>query len=168
MSEPSNIIPFKQTNGLTISLRADLVLKRQGKKDVIKCITILIQRLASLYSVPDWTDVKSVDLAEWIYDNYTFELMEVVDRVLRNPPKLDKQIWRLTPDVIRDWMTVELEKQCEVRERQNNEYKKLERGNLPSELINEVLHESDDLEKEEVKEKNGLRRLAAWLKNTVK
>lgn len=162
---PSNIVLFKQPNGLTTSLKTDTVLRSQPKSEVIKSLAFLVHRLASLYSVPDWSDMKSVDLAEWIYDNYTFELGGTIHNVLKNPPTLGKPVWRMTPDTIREWMTVELERVCDAREQEVRDWKRKEIENYPNpDLIKQVFEESEEFDKEEAKEKNKLRRLSEWIK----
>lgn len=48
--------------------------------------------------------------------------MESVISVLTNPPNTGNKNWRLTPDTIQEWMTIELDRLSELRE---NEHLKL-------------------------------------------
>lgn len=73
----------------------------------------------------DWSEENSVLLAEWTYENYKYEEVQIVTRVLNNPPQTDSKSWRLTPDTIREWMTIELDKVAEKREQRHNEKKML-------------------------------------------
>jgi len=97
-----------------------------------------------LYSVPNYTAVNASILAEWVYDNYGNELLETVMRVLNKPPDTGEKIWRLTPDTVSAWMSIELEKFYGERERQINNAKYEE---VPNEWKDERLKELEDIVK---------------------
>lgn len=122
-------------------MKADCILKAQDTKEVLTYITHRVGRLASLYSIPEWSIEKSLNLAEWIFDNYAFETTEVVDRVLKNPPVTDK-VWRLTPDVIREWMEIELDREAQKREIELHNLKKEIPDNDVDLLLTEALKDS--------------------------
>ena len=61
-------------------------------------------RLVRLYQVPQVDEVSAVLLAEWIIDEYKHHDLELVQTALRNPPRLNDQAWRLTPDTLRSWI----------------------------------------------------------------
>lgn len=103
-------------------MNSDSVLRSQPENDVVKSLSLLLLNLGNLYSVPDWSEKKAVDLAFWVFDNYKCERLEIIDRVLRNPPKGEK-VWRLTPDTIREWMAIELEQETIKREREEHNKK---------------------------------------------
>lgn len=81
-----------------------------NKADSIVEIALSIDRIAGLYQIPDWSPKKSADLGEWIYENFLYEPLDLILRVLRNPPCTEEPNWRLTPDTIFRWMKPELEK----------------------------------------------------------
>ena len=105
------------------NLVTGVVIRNQPKDECIAHIAKLIHRLSKLYQMKDWTEENSVLLAEWTYENYKYEEIQIVTRVLNNPPQTDGKSWRLTPDTIREWMTIELEKVAERREQIHNEKK---------------------------------------------
>lgn len=92
-------------------------------------------------------------------------MIGTIQKTLENPPTLGKPIWRLTPDTIREWMMVELEKVCDAREQEVRDFKRLEREkNIPVELVQEVFNDFSEFDQEESKFKSRLRRIATWLK----
>jgi hypothetical protein len=101
-------------------------LKEHDNKETKKMIALLIQRLSKLYQIPNWTEENAIMLTEWIFENYKYETMDVISKVLTNPPNTGKQNWRLTPDTIQEWMSIELEKQAEQREKDWEKEKKKE------------------------------------------
>lgn len=119
--------------GLMTSLTSGLILReQQDNTEVIKVIAKLLQRLAGLYQIPNWSEERSVVLAEWVAEYYAFEETESICRVLTTPPPLEdaNPNWRLTPDTIRAWMSVELERTAERREREH-EKTKVDKEPLP-------------------------------------
>lgn len=109
-----------------------VIRAQEDKPAVMRHIAELLQRLARLYAVPDFKLETAVDLAEWIMEAYNCEPLELITKVLRNPPATDKPNWRLTPDTIRLWMADALEKQAEEFERQHEKQKKLGNEELPN------------------------------------
>lgn len=83
-------------------------------------------RLASLFSIKDFDGKKSAILSEWIIDNYKYDTLDCVLSVLKSPPPTEEKVWRLTPDVIREWMAIELDKRAEARERKWSQIKNKE------------------------------------------
>lgn len=125
MSQPSEIVLWEPKPGLTISLQKGTVLHGQGKGTVVGDLAKLLSRLARLYQIPNWTPEDSVELADWTYENYKFELSDLVVRVLSSPPPSEKENWRLTPDTIAKWMAPVIEKQAEIFEREHQKQKLL-------------------------------------------
>ncbi len=106
------------------SLPAEIILNEQpDKKLLIAEISSLLLRLVKLYQIPNFDEMSSVLLSEWICDNYKFDSFKRVKACLQNPPRTEEKNWRLTPDTIREWMATELEKEAADRERINNLYK---------------------------------------------
>lgn len=95
-----------------------------------------------LWQIPNWTPTNSVVLAEWIYDTYTYEPIEVIVECLKNPIVDDDKVYRLTPDVITKWMAVHLENQAVKRERENQKQKEEERRLLEKPMLPDTA--SDD------------------------
>jgi hypothetical protein len=83
------------------------------KKELIKEIANLLQRLSLLYQVNNWSAENSVTLAEWVFDNYKGYRINDVIECLKNPPTVQKKDgeidnqWRLTPDTINKWMDIQ-------------------------------------------------------------
>lgn len=88
------------------------------KKEVIKLLAYSLQRLAKLYQVPNWDENNAVFLAEWIYENYKYDSLDDVMVCLINPPDTGDKNWRLTPDTIREWMAIQLDKVAARREKE--------------------------------------------------
>ena len=88
----------------------------------------MLQRLSKLYQLNNWTEENAVYLAEWISENYKFDSLDDVIVVLSNPPITEQKQWRLTPDTIREWMAIQLEKTAEKmeKEHQKNKEKSIE------------------------------------------
>lgn len=112
-----------RSQGLTKLSKTDLVLAEQDKGQTIKLVSYLLQRLSKLYQLANWTEDNAVFLAEWIYDNYKYDSLDDVIACLRNPPHTDNKQWRLTPDTIREWMSIILTKRAEQREAENKKLK---------------------------------------------
>jgi hypothetical protein len=102
-------------------LNTALILKEQPDKgEAIMHISLLLEKIAMLWQIPNWTANNSVLLAEWVYDTYQYDSMETVLKCLKNPPvdndpKAEKN-WRLSPDLIQKWMLPFLEKDSMYRE----------------------------------------------------
>lgn len=86
------------------------------KLALISKIAELLQRLALLYQVSNWSMDNSATLAGWVYDNYKGYRINDVITCLKDPPtvlKKDGEIenqWRLTPDTINKWMEIQIGK----------------------------------------------------------
>lgn len=106
-----------------VNITSDSVIKEQNTKDVKRNIALLLQRLSKLYQVPNWTEENAILLTEWIYENYQYETFDTIYEVLINPPKTGNKNWRLTPDTIQEWMSIQLDKEAEKREQKVLELK---------------------------------------------
>lgn len=103
-----------------------MVLREQNKSEVVTFISGLLLALSELYSLEKFGAQNAVLVAEWIVEEYKFDQLEVVTRVLRNPPPTEDKVWKLNPDTIREWMSIELERQADKREKEINNAKHLE------------------------------------------
>lgn len=114
MQQLLKIIPSQQ--GLTTSLKKDTVLRQQDKVEVIKSLIWLLKRIAILYQIPGFGDENALELADWILERYPNELGGTVFRALKNPPVItnrhneQESQWRLSPDTVARWITIEIEK----------------------------------------------------------
>lgn len=90
---------------------------------MITGIALMLEKIATLWQIPNWSMNNSVLLAGWIFENYPNEPLEVIINCLKNPPVTEDKIYRLTPDVITQWMVVFLEKEAVKRETENNKLK---------------------------------------------
>lgn len=99
-------------------MNKEKLIVSQDNKATLTHVSNLVHKLASLYQIPNWSAEHSVNLGEWIVENYRFESLEAVERCLKNPPELENKSTRLTPDTIRLWMRITLEKESEKRERE--------------------------------------------------
>jgi hypothetical protein len=120
------------------------IIKSQADKNkTITLISLLLMKVATLYQIPNWGESQSIILADWIYANYQFELLETVIRTLNNPPVGDDKNWRLTPDTIQLWMAVELARLAEKREKElYNEKQKIPDNDLDI-LLQEAVKDSE-------------------------
>lgn len=112
-----------RNQGLTKLSKTDLVLADQDKGQTIKLISYMLQRLSKLYQLGNWTEENAVFLAEWIFDNYKYDMLDDIITCLRNPPHTENKQWRLTPDTINEWMKIILTKRAEQREADNKKLK---------------------------------------------
>lgn len=103
--------------------RTEIIIAEQDKSETITLIAYLLQRLSKLYQLTNWTEENAIFLAEWIYDNYKYDVLDDVITCLRNPPHTENKQWRLTPDTINEWMKVVLTKRAEERESENKKLK---------------------------------------------
>lgn len=92
----------------------------------------MLQRLSKLYQLGNWTEENAVFLAEWIYDNYKYDALDDVIACLKNPPHTENKQWRLTPDTIKEWMKIVLDKRAEKRENENKALKETFKDPLPN------------------------------------
>jgi hypothetical protein len=150
---------------LTGSLKPDTVIREQSKSEVVTELAKQLAVLAALYNIKDYTAVNASVLAEWIYETYQYEQLETVYKCLRNPPVTDERIWRLTPDVIRSWMLVYLDRAALEREKaiHNERFKEEPEGEVDPRL-EEWLKELEKKEtavrpitEEEIKKEGGER-----------
>jgi hypothetical protein len=114
-----------RSQGLTKLSKTDMVLAEQDKGQTIKLVAYLLQRLSKLYQLPNWTEDNAVFLAEWIFDNYKYDSLDDIISCLRNPPHTDNKQWRLTPDTIKEWMKIILDKRADEREKDNKKLKEV-------------------------------------------
>lgn len=113
-------------NKLTTSSPANtgLVLREQpAKVDTLRLITSLLDNIAVLWQIPNWSVTNSVMLAEWVYKTYSCEPLETIIRCLTSPPTGDEKVYRLTPDVVSKWMSAEIEKDAIEREKAHEAHK---------------------------------------------
>ena len=105
-----------------------LILREQpDKAKSVFLISSLLEKIVTLWQIPNWSPSNSVLLAEWIFETYQYEPMEVIIKVLNSPPPAANRsdnTWRLTPDVVAQWMGEELLRQAIKRERENEELKR--------------------------------------------
>lgn len=99
-----------------------------------------------MYQVPNFDEESAFILVEWLLDEYKYEPIEVVIDCLTHPPHTGEKNWRLTPDTIRGWMAIALEKEAERKEREHDkaksEYRETQGGEISEEtqrLINAFL-----------------------------
>lgn len=121
---------------MTKSSKVDtaLVLRAQPDKgEVVAHIAKLLQRMAMLWQIPNFTAQNAVILAEWTFDNYSCEPLELITECLTNPPieQMEEKTWRLTPDTITKWMWPFLEKQAMKLEKDNQANKETFKKELP-------------------------------------
>jgi hypothetical protein len=114
-------------------LSTGLILREQPDKvAAITHIALLIDRVAKLWQMQNWTQENSVMLAEWTFETYSCEPLEVITGCLKNPPVSAEKTWRLTPEVIAQWMTGTLEKEAIAREKEHQRLKDEFKTELPN------------------------------------
>lgn len=113
-------------------INTGLILREQPDKgQAVAVIAKLLSKIATLWQIPNWSAENSVILADWTYENYSYEPMEVIIEALKNPPVTDEKTWRLTPEVIAKWMTAQLEKESVKRETELQKFKDQFKEKLP-------------------------------------
>ena len=113
-----NNVPQKlQSNSGISILTPNTVLREQPKNEAAKTISAQLDKLARLFQIPNWDQMNTVLLTEWIMDTYPNELTETIISALSRP-RIDSKVWRLTPDTITEWMQYEIEREAQERERQ--------------------------------------------------
>lgn len=80
-------------------------------------------RISKLYQIPNFDEETAFILVEWLLDEYQCDPIEVVIDCLSHPPHTGEKNWRLTPDTLRNWMTISLEKEAERKENRHEEAK---------------------------------------------
>jgi hypothetical protein len=109
------------------TLSTAVILKEQKEPaEAVRYIAKLIDRIAFLYQIPNWSVHNSVVLAEWTFENYKWDSLETIELALKNPsPQLDEdgkvdRNWRLTPDSIAHWMHEWAERDSIKKENEEN------------------------------------------------
>lgn len=72
-----------------------------------------IMKIAKIYQIPNFDNTNAELLSEWLMDEYKHHDLALVQETLRNPPRLNDQAWRLTPDTLREWIDLTRIKQAE-------------------------------------------------------
>lgn len=103
--------------------------EQSDKFEVLKSIASLLQRLAKLYQIPNWSEENAILLAQWIFDNFKYETFETIRECLYNPPITGQKNWRLTPDTITEWMVLKLDEVAIKREAEHERNKQIEQDN---------------------------------------
>src|SRR5574343_484643 len=90
---------------VTQSLEPALPLRAQNKELLWVELCNLLDRVAMLYQVPNYSSkTNGMLLAEWLMAEYKHHEYELIKTALNNPPPLHEQAWRLTPDTLRSWI----------------------------------------------------------------
>lgn len=112
-------------NGLTTSsIERSVILKEQtDKKEVLKTLVYLLNRIAKLYQIPNFDNENAVLLASWINETYKYDPFDCIESALTNPGPLDSTSYRLTPDVVSEWIAIELDKRATQLESEHKKNK---------------------------------------------
>lgn len=100
-------------------------LPTEVKASTQSSICDLLNRVAKLYQIPNWDELNAVLLSDWILETYPTETFETIQRALTKPRTVGKT-WRLTPDVITEWMAFEIEQETIKREKEIHNAKQAE------------------------------------------
>jgi len=118
-----------QSGLMTSSTEKSIILKEQtDKKEVLKNLVYLLNRIAKLYQIPNFDNENSVLLASWIYETYQYDQFDTIENALTNPKPLDNNAFRLTPDIVAQWISIELDNKAMKleQEHQKNKSKTIE------------------------------------------
>jgi len=126
------------------STTLSVILKEQPDRgQALGLIARYLERIAMLWQIPNWSANNSVVLAEWIFDTYIYEPLEVIVECLKNPIVDEEKIYRLTPDVITKWMQIHLENQAVKREREHTKQKEIEKNLLGTAMLPETASDEE-------------------------
>ena len=100
-------------------------LPTEVKASTQSAICDLLNRVAKLYQIPNWDELNAVLLSDWILETYPTATFETIQRALLKPRTVGKT-WRLTPDVITEWMGFEIEQETIKREKEIHNAKQAE------------------------------------------
>ena len=92
------------------------MLAELNREEVVAYIAGMLHGMAQLYQVPNFGPTQSVHLAGWMLRNYKYEQLGTVQKALENYRSVEDKTFRMTPDIITDAMTQELEREAEKRE----------------------------------------------------
>lgn len=116
------------------TLNTGVILKeQQDTREAIKYIANLLDRIAVLYQIPNWTAMNAVVLAEWTFDNYKWDSLETIELALKNPTPDEEKTYRLTPDSVSRWIREYQERSADQREQDHHKMKLAEKTVQPSE-----------------------------------
>jgi hypothetical protein len=116
----------RSQNGLTTSLiEKSVILKEQtDRKEVLKNLVYLLNRIAKLYQIPNFDNENAVLLASWIFETYKYDPFETIEKALTNPKPIEgENQWRLNPDTVSKFINAELEKKAEQLELEHTKTK---------------------------------------------
>jgi len=102
-------------SGDSQTLKPNLAIRLQDRKTLYRELFLSIMKLAKLYAVPQFDNTNGELLTEWILDEYKHQDLDLIQETLRNPPRLNDQAWRLTPDTLREWIDLTRIKRADLK-----------------------------------------------------
>lgn len=120
MQELQKTVP-SESNKLSVKQYGSTALSKLPEETTLTHIAGLLHGLALLYQVPNWTTENAARGAVWILHEYPHEQLQTVTMALQNPPPTEEKVWRITPDVIREWVEIQRTKEVNARLRVEQE-----------------------------------------------
>lgn len=90
-----------------------MAIRLNDSRLVMQDLFMAIMKIAKIYQIPNFDNTNAELLSEWLMDEYKHHDLALVQETLRNPPRLNDQAWRLTPDTLREWIDLTRIKQAE-------------------------------------------------------
>lgn len=113
-------VTLSSANGLVLC-ELPTEVKAQAQVEICN----MLDKLAKLYQIPNWDQIGCFLLSDWILETYPAETLDTITRALTKPRTVGKT-WRLTPDVITEWMGYEIEQEAMRREKEIHNLKHTE------------------------------------------
>jgi len=98
------------------TLKPNMAIRLNDAKLVMRDLFLAIMKIAKVYQIPNFDNTNAELLAEWILEEYQHHDLELVQTALRNPPRLNDQAWRLTPDTLREWIELTRIKRANLKD----------------------------------------------------
>ena len=131
---------------------------------------LAIMKLAKIYQIPNFDNTNAELLAEWLMEEYKHQDLDLIQETLRNPPRLNDQAWRLTPDTLREWIDLTRIKRADLKIKEESQKRQetinenmaqlsLETQKMVADYIAKLMPEkkSYELTSQEIKENGQLR-----------
>jgi len=147
-----------------------MAIRLNDSRLVMQDLFLAIMKLAKIYQIPNFDNTNAELLAEWLMEEYKHQDLDLIQETLRNPPRLNDQAWRLTPDTLREWIDLTRIKRADLKIKEESQKRQetinenmaqlsLETQKMVADYIAKLMPEkkSYELTSQEIKENGQLR-----------